>query len=74
MFGGTLEAQALTTPSNTQSFTFTKAGDFPHYYILHQNVVGITSVSENLRFPFILLIIFPYFIVLIGNSIHRKIF
>jgi nitrite reductase (NO-forming) len=45
MFGGSLEEPELIAPGESQSFTFTEAGDFPYYCILHPAAVGTISVS-----------------------------
>ncbi|HEV8387800.1 MAG TPA: plastocyanin/azurin family copper-binding protein [Nitrososphaera sp.] len=45
MFGGTNEAPALIQPSKTQSFTFTEAGEFPYFCILHPTMVGSVVVA-----------------------------
>jgi plastocyanin len=35
----------LLAPGHTFSFTFTQAGDYPYYCMLHPNMVGTVSVS-----------------------------
>jgi plastocyanin len=47
MFGGTLEAPAVIAPSQTQSFTFTEAGEFPYFCILHPAMVGTIVVAAG---------------------------
>jgi plastocyanin len=36
----------LLNPGQTFSFTFTQAGDYPYYCMLHPNMVGTVSVSN----------------------------
>ncbi|MCI0565387.1 MAG: plastocyanin/azurin family copper-binding protein, partial [Nitrososphaera sp.] len=45
MFGGTSEEIAIIGPSKTQSFTFTQAGDFPYYCVLHPSMAGVVKVT-----------------------------
>jgi plastocyanin len=45
MFGGTLEQLELLAPSQSQSFTFEEAGEYPYYCTLHPSMVGSVSVS-----------------------------
>src|SRR5215211_2305652 len=44
----------LLNPGQTFSFTFTQAGDYPYFCMLHPNMVGTVTVSYLLFLPFLI--------------------
>lgn len=47
IFGGTDESPELIVPRRSQSYTFTQAGEFQYYCVLHPVMTGKVSVVER---------------------------
>ncbi|HKX80962.1 MAG TPA: plastocyanin/azurin family copper-binding protein [Nitrososphaera sp.] len=47
VFGGNLTNPVLIAPSQTMSFTFSEAGEFPYYCTLHPNMIGTVIVGGD---------------------------
>ena len=47
IFGGNASDVKIIAPSGTQSFTFTEAGDYPYFCVLHPMMVGSITVAAG---------------------------